>query len=252
MCGAPPACAARPMKRAVLPTRPLFDAGTPALPSSARQLVWIIIARSTSSKWPRRISSCLPHGNSRRPARICSCRHSMSPPSSAGTPKKTTRPARCSNAPASKRPIAAPSMPAICALCPQACATPVAGSASGCARSRADRPARRSARTSGRRPRARAPPRGPRSSRGRCAGSCPSRPRVSCTSPAVFASLKPISGCWRIRSPSATISVARRSIAANTRPFSSSLVMAADASRFARARPGSVRLRPGNAVSLAR
>src|SRR5439155_14514250 len=68
MCGAPPACDARPTNRAVFPTRPLLDAGTPALPSSARQLVWIIMARSTSSKQPSFISSCLPQGNSSLPA----------------------------------------------------------------------------------------------------------------------------------------------------------------------------------------
>src|SRR6266851_5626037 len=63
---------------------------------SGCDVVWIIMARSTSSKWPRRSSSGLPPRNSRRPARACCTRHSTSPYSSAGTAKKTTRPARCS------------------------------------------------------------------------------------------------------------------------------------------------------------
>src|SRR5882672_386887 len=65
---------------------------------SGCDVVWIIMARSTSSKWPRRRSSGLPPRNSSRPARACWTRHSTSPYSSAGTAKKTTRPARCSKA----------------------------------------------------------------------------------------------------------------------------------------------------------
>src|SRR5437867_7624541 len=85
MWGAPPACAARPTKRAVLPNRPLLDPGTHARPSSGRGVVWIIIARSTSSRWPRRSNSHFPPRNSRRPARTSLRRHSRSPPSSATT-----------------------------------------------------------------------------------------------------------------------------------------------------------------------
>src|SRR2546427_251741 len=87
--------------------------GHPALPSSGREVAWIIIARSTSSKWPSRMSSGLPPRNSSFPARAWRTRHSMSPYSSAGTAKNATRPARWSNAVASSNPIAAPSIPAI-------------------------------------------------------------------------------------------------------------------------------------------
>src|SRR2546428_342846 len=62
--------------------QPLFDPGTPALPSSGREVAWIIIARSTSSKWPSRMSSGLPPRNSSFPARAWLTRHSMSPYSS--------------------------------------------------------------------------------------------------------------------------------------------------------------------------
>src|SRR6059036_2145595 len=85
MWGAPPACAARPTKRAVFPNRPLLDPRTHARPSSGRGVVWIIIARSTSSRWPRRSNSHFPPRNSRRPARTSLRRHSRSPPSSATT-----------------------------------------------------------------------------------------------------------------------------------------------------------------------
>src|SRR5437899_1090430 len=104
--------------------QPLFEAGTPALPSSVRGVVWIIIARSTSSKCPSRRSSGLPPRNSSLPARACATRHSISPYSSAGTEKNATRPASRSNALASRSPIAAPSMPAIWAVWPHACAAP--------------------------------------------------------------------------------------------------------------------------------
>ena len=70
-----------------------------ARPSSARGVVWIIIARSTSSKWPSRISSGLPPRSSSVPAARWLTRHSRSPPSSAGTAKNTTRPARCAITP---------------------------------------------------------------------------------------------------------------------------------------------------------
>src|SRR5262250_2275326 len=131
MCGAPPACAARPTKRAVLPKRPLFEPGTHVGPSSGRDVVWIIIAMSTSSRWPRRRSSHLPPRNSSRPSLTSLRRHSRSPPSSAGTAMSVRRPARCSKALVVTRPIAAPISPAIWALWPQACAAPVAASASG-------------------------------------------------------------------------------------------------------------------------
>src|SRR2546427_6861709 len=65
-----------------------------------------------SSKCPSRSSSHLPPRNSRRPARTSSSRHSRSPPSSAGTAKNTTRPARDSIAFAVTSPIAAPTRPA--------------------------------------------------------------------------------------------------------------------------------------------
>src|SRR5262245_4405015 len=111
--------------------QPLFEADTPALPSSERDVVWIIIARSTSSKWPRRRSSGLPPRNSSLPARAWLTRHSISPYSSAGTEKNTARPASWSKALTSSKPIAAPSIPAIWALWPQACAAPVVASPSG-------------------------------------------------------------------------------------------------------------------------
>src|SRR5437879_7765373 len=65
-----------------------------------------------SSGCPSRSSSHLPPRNSRRPARTSSSRHSRSPPSSAGTAKNTTRPARHSIAFAVTSPIAAPTRPA--------------------------------------------------------------------------------------------------------------------------------------------
>src|SRR5687768_12622054 len=71
----------------VFTMQPLFEAGTPALPSSGRDVMWIIIDRSTSSKCPSRSSSGLPPRNSSLPARACATRHSMSPYSSAGTRK---------------------------------------------------------------------------------------------------------------------------------------------------------------------
>src|SRR4029450_2547992 len=49
--------------------QPLFEVGTPALPSSARGVVWIIIARSTSSRWPSRRSLGVPPRKSRPPPR---------------------------------------------------------------------------------------------------------------------------------------------------------------------------------------
>src|SRR3990172_4275761 len=131
MCGAPPACAARPTYRIVLTMQPLFEAGMPVLPSSGRGVAWIMRGRSASEKGASRSSSGLPPRNSSLPARACATRHSISPYSSAGTAKNTARPASCSNALASSSPIAAPSSPAICALWPQACAAPVCGSPSG-------------------------------------------------------------------------------------------------------------------------
>src|SRR5207247_2454815 len=56
--------------------------------------------------------------------------------------------------------------------------------------------------------------------------------KVSSTSRAVLTSLKPSSGCFRIRSPSPTISSARRSMAAYTRSFSSFFVMEAPFRRY--------------------
>src|SRR5262245_37800334 len=212
------------MKRASFPTRPLFESGTLALPSSGRGVVWIIIARSTSSKCPRFTSSGLPPKNSSAPARRWLIRHSRSPPSSAGTAKNTTRPLRCSNAPASWSAIAAPSNPATCALWPHAWAAPVAGSASGCPLTTNASSSPISANVgpwpfcpavSARTPVSASPVR----------GSSPIFRNVSSTSFAVFTSLKPSSGCRRIVSPSAMISSARRSTASVTRRFSSALVI---------------------------
>ena len=135
-----------------------------------------------------------------RPAVTWLTRHSRSPPSSAGTAKNVARPARCSKAFASRRPMAAPSMPATCALWPQACAAPVSGSASGWPGTRSPSSSPSTAKvgpapappgTSARTPVNASPDR----------GESPSVLNVSSTSRAVLTSLKPSSGCFRIVSP---------------------------------------------------
>src|SRR5438445_721779 len=185
--------------------QPLLDAGTPVLPSSGRDVRWIIIERSTSSKWPSRSSSGLPPRNSSLPARACATRHSMSPYSSAGTAKNTTRPLSASNALASSSPIAAPISAATCALWPRAWAAPVAGSPSGCPATTRASSSPSSAKVGPSPARPGASARTPVSPRP-VFGLSPSPARVSSISRAVLTSLKPSSGCLRIRSPSRTIS----------------------------------------------
>src|SRR5690242_17126982 len=206
--------------------QPLLEAGTPVLPSSVRDVVWIIIERSTSSKCPRRSSSGLPPRNSSLPLRACDTRHSMSPYSSAGTAKNTTRPASWSKALASSSPMAAPSRPATWALWPQAWAAPVWGSATGwpVTTSASSSPSRANVGPEPARPAtsARTPV-----SANPLFGERPRRPNVSSTSRAVLTSLKPSSGFLPICSPRPTISSARLSMASYTRCFSSFLVMAA-------------------------
>jgi hypothetical protein len=190
---------------------------------SGCDVVWIIIAMSTSSKCPRRSSSGLPPRNSRRPARACCTRHSTSPYSSAGTAKNTTRPARCSKARASQRPMAAPRSPAIWALWPQACAAPVSGSAIGCPATTRPSSSPSSAtvgpsltpEASARTPVRARPLRGFR----------PSSLRVSSASRAVLNSLKPSSGWRRMRSPRPMMRSRLRSIALHTESLSSFLVV---------------------------
>src|SRR5688572_924926 len=215
----------------VFTMQPLLEAGTPARPSSVRDVVWIIIDRSTSSKCPRRSSSGLPPRNSRLPARAWFTRHSMSPYSSAGTAKKTTRPLMCSSACASSRPIAAPMSAATCALCPHACAAPVAGSPSGWPATTSASSSPNSAKVGPSPARPTASARTPVMARP-ARGLRPRPARVSSTSRAVFTSLKPSSGCLRMRSPRPTISSPRRSMAANTRCLSSEGVMGAPFGRY--------------------
>src|SRR2546425_7651247 len=187
--------------------------------------------RSTSSKWPSRSSSGLPPRNSSLPARARATRHSMSPYSSAGTAKNTTRPLSASSALASSSPIAAPISAATCALWPQAWAAPVAGSPSGwpATTSPSSSPSSANVGPSPARPGASA--RTPVRARPDF-GLSPSPAKVASTSRAVLTSLEPSSGCLRIRSPSPTISSARRSMAAYTRSFSSFFVMEAPFRRY--------------------
>src|SRR2546428_828596 len=231
MWGAPPACAARPTKRAVFPNRPLLDPGTHARPSSGRGVVWIIIAGSPSSRWPRRSTQRFPPRTSSRAARTSLRRNSRSPPSSAGTAMNTPGTGRRSMALARRRPIAAPTSPAIWALWPHAWTAPVDRSASGCPATTSASSSPTSANVgpgpappaaSARTPVIASPVRGAR----------PSWRNFVSTSADVLSSLKPSSGWRRIASPTATISSAWRSIASSTRCLSSSRVMGSPRSSF--------------------
>ena len=79
-------------------------------------LVWNIIAMSTSSKCPSRMSSALPDRNSSSLRALRPMRSSTSIISSAGTAKKTSEPASSGSTPPDRSPMAAPTMPATWAL----------------------------------------------------------------------------------------------------------------------------------------
>ena len=95
-CGAPPAWAPLPTKRMNFTTQPLWVSPTLASPSSGRAAVWVMVAMSTSSNSPRRISSALPARNSTFPCSRSPIRHSTSTYSSAGTANRTTSPSSSS------------------------------------------------------------------------------------------------------------------------------------------------------------
>src|SRR5215469_9716111 len=137
--------------------------------------------------------------------------------------KKIISPPRCRAIPASVSPIAAPSIPAICALWPQLCAAPVAGSASGCSDVRR---LSSSPMTARRGPVAEptSRPLTPVSARP-LRGASPRARMCSATRAAVFTSLKPVSGWRRIVSPRSMIVSARRSIASQIARFNSSLLL---------------------------
>ena len=92
--GAPPAWAALPEEADELRHQTVVGAAERRRGRrSAFAVTWTIIAMSTSSNAPSRISSALPPRNSILPARLAPRRYSISTYSSAGTANSTTRPA---------------------------------------------------------------------------------------------------------------------------------------------------------------
>ena len=123
---------------------------------------------------------------------------------------------------ASVSPIAAPSMPAICALCPHAWAAPVTGSAIGCPATTSPSSSPSSAKLG--------PSLAPRASAFTPViarpvfGVSPRPASVSSTIRAVLNSLNPSSGLFRMVSPIETIWLARLSMASQTLFLTSSRV----------------------------
>ena len=227
-----PACAARPTKRAVLPTRPLFEpghAGRAVLGARRRvdhhrQVDVVEVAEAQQLALPPR--------NSSRPARTWSAATRGRRPPRRGR-RRTPRARRGARTPScATSPIAAPSMPGDLRVVTARVRR--AGDRIGLGMAGDDEPvelaeqrerrslSRRPA-TSARTPVNASPVRGVR----------PSPASVSSTSAAVFVSLKPSSGLRQIRSPMPIMSAARRSIASNSGPscLASSLTSPAQSPR---------------------
>ena len=98
------------MKRIFLMMAPLEERAT--WEARVSVLVWNIIARSTSSKCPSRMSSALPERNSSSSRALRRMRPSTSIISSAGTAKNTSEPPSAGNTAADSSPMAAPTIPA--------------------------------------------------------------------------------------------------------------------------------------------
>ena len=217
--GAAPAWAATPENFTNFATRPLFVPPTANAASFGVPMVCVIIATSTSSRWPRRMNSGLPPRNSMVPAWRNSFLYSISTYSSAGTAISATRPDSASMTPGAWSPMAAASMAPIWAWWPHACAAPASGSACGWPGTMSESSSPMTAIVG--------PAPAPSSRAFTPVTAMPSSqampmPRRACAvSAAVLRSRKPVSGVSRMRFATLTALSAFRSISAQTAVFSS-------------------------------